>query len=54
MSDSKEKPVVKKLECGGYAIFTIDAKSKQLAQTGYVGSKLEPTAYLPKDHTIQK
>lgn len=54
MSESKDKPVAKKLPCGGYAIFTIDLKSKQLAQTGYVGPNLEPSAYLPKDVVIQK
>jgi hypothetical protein len=54
MSESKEKPVAKKLPCGGYAIFTKDFKSKQLVQTGYVGPNLELTAYLPKDAIIQK
>jgi len=54
MSESKEKPVVKQLPCGGYAIFTIDNKTKQLVQTGYVGSKLESSAYLPTGSSIQK
>lgn len=54
MSDSKDKPVVKQLPCGGYGIFTIDPKSKQLAQTGYVGPSLEPSAYLPTGYTLQK
>lgn len=54
MSETKEKPVVKQFPCGGFGIFTIDPKSKQLAQTGYVGPNLEPSAYLPKDHIVQK
>jgi len=54
MSESKEKPIVKLLPCGGYGVYTIDAKSKNLVQTGYIGSKLELNAYLPKDVVIQK
>jgi len=54
MSETKDKPVVKKLPCGGYGIYTIDPKTKQPAQTGYIGANLELTAYLPKDAIVQK
>jgi len=50
---AQEKPVVKKLKCGGWGIFTTDPKTKMLAQTGYVGPNLEPKAYLPADALIQ-
>ena len=51
---AQEKPVIKKLPCGGYAIYSLDAKSKQLIQTGYVGANLSAEAYLPKDAIIEK
>lgn len=50
----KEKPIVKPLKCGGYGIFTTDPKSKQLAQTGYIGASLNLQAFLPADAIIQK
>jgi hypothetical protein len=50
---AQEKPVVKKLKCGGWAIYTIDPKTKAQLQTGYVGPNLEPKAYLPADAVIQ-
>lgn len=48
-----DKPVVKKLKCGGWGIFTVDPKTKQPAQTGYVGSNLKLDAFLPPDAVIQ-
>jgi hypothetical protein len=54
MSETKDKPIVKQLPCGGHAVFTLDSKTKQLTQTGYIGPKLELSAYLPKDAVIQK
>jgi hypothetical protein len=49
-----EKPIVKKLKCGGYGVYTTDFKTKQLAQTGYIGANLTLEAWLPKDAVIQK
>lgn len=49
----KEKPQVKKLPCGGYAIYGIDNKSKQEIQVGYIGSNLNVEAFLPAGVTIQ-
>ena len=49
-----DKPIVKKLKCGGYGIYTTDSKTKQLAQTGYIGANLTLEAWLPKDAVIQK
>lgn len=54
MNMAQEKPIVKKLACGGYGIYTLDSKSKQLAQTGYIGANLSLEAYLPKDAVIEK
>jgi len=51
---SQEKPVVKKLKCGGHGIFTIDPKTKQPIQSGYIGANLELESWLPKDAVIQK
>jgi len=51
---SQEKPVVKKLKCGGHGVYTIDQKSKQLVQTGYIGPNLSLEAYAPKDAVIEK
>lgn len=51
---SQEKPVIKKLKCGGHAIYTTDAKTKQLTQTGYIGPNLSLEAYAPKDAVVQK
>jgi len=50
---TKEKPLVKKLPCGGYGIYGIDIKSKQHIQIGYIGAKLNLEAYLPPGVTIQ-
>jgi len=52
--ENKDKVVAKKLKCGGTAIYTIDIKSKQLAQTGYIGPNLSLEAYLPKAVEWQK
>jgi len=54
MAEEKQKPIVRKLKCGGYGIYTTDIKTKQLAQTGYIGSKLCLEAFLPKDAVIEK
>lgn len=51
---SQEKPIVKKLKCGGYGIYTIDTKTKQLVQTGYVGANLKLEAFIPADAVLQK
>ena len=51
---ANEKPVVKQLKCGGWAIYTVDTKTKQQIQTGYVGPNLEPKAYLPVDAIFEK
>jgi len=50
---TKEKPVVKKLPCGGHAIYGIDFKSKQQVQIGYIGANLNLEAYLPAGVTVQ-
>lgn len=49
-----DKPIVKKLKCGGWGVYTIDIKSKQLAQTGYIGSELKLEAFLPQDAVVEK
>lgn len=54
MAEEKQKPIVRKLKCGGHGIFTIDIKSKQLAQTGYIGPNLCLEAFIPKDAIIEK
>jgi len=54
MAETKERPVVKQLKCGGYAIFTVDPKTKQQMQTGYIGANLALEGYLPPDAIIQK
>jgi len=51
---SNEKPIVRKLKCGGHGVYTIDPKTKQLAQTGYIGPNLSLEAFLPKDAVIEK
>lgn len=38
-----------KLECGGTAIYTIDPKTKQEIQTGYVGPGLPVEAWIQKE-----
>jgi len=50
---SQEKPVIKKLPCGGYAIFASDSKSKTLVQVGYLGANLPVEGYLPKDVVVE-
>ena len=52
--ENKDKVVAKKLKCGGTAILTVDPKTKQLAQTGYIGPNLSIEAYLPKNAEWQK
>jgi len=55
MSDKPaDKIRVKKLPCGGYAIYGIDFKTKQEVQVGYVGAGLNAEAYLPKNAEIIK
>lgn len=56
MSDNKtaEKLKVKKLPCGGYAIFGIDIKTKQPAQIGYIGANLPLEAYMPENAVLEK
>lgn len=57
MSDkpvTSEKTKVKQLPCGGWAIYGVDAKTKQLAQVGYVGASLNPDAYLPANREVVK
>lgn len=56
MSDNKssDKPKVKKLPCGGYAIYGVDSKSKQEVQVGYIGAGLKLEAYLPPNAEIIK
>lgn len=54
MAEQKDKPTVKKLPCGGHAIFTIDQKSKQLTQTGYIGASLEVDKWIPEGYTVSK
>ena len=56
MGDNKtsEKVKVKKLPCGGYAIYGIDFKTKQEVQVGYVGAGLNAEAYLPAGAEISK
>ena len=51
---SQEKPVVKKLKCGGWGVYTIDPKTKQPAQTGYIGPNLSLEAYLPAGAIVEK
>lgn len=51
---TKDKPIAKKLPCGGIAIYGIDNKSKQSIQIGYIGANLNPEAFLPKDCVVQK
>lgn len=53
-AETKEKPIVKQLKCGGYGVYTTDPKSKQLTQTGYIGANLNLQAFLPPDAVIQK
>ena len=49
-----DKPVVKKLKCGGWGIYTVDVKTKQPAQTGYIGPGLKLEAFVPLDAIIEK
>jgi hypothetical protein len=51
---AQEKPIVKKLKCGGYGIFTTDVKTKQITQTGYIGENLKLEAWLPADAVVEK
>jgi hypothetical protein len=51
---ANEKPVIKKLKCGGWGIYTIDLKTKLPAQTGYIGPNLCVEAFLPKDAIVEK
>ena len=50
---TKDKPIVKKLPCGGHAIYSIDIKSKQQIQVGYIGANLNLEAYLPVGTKLQ-
>lgn len=51
---SQEKPVVKKLKCGGWGVYTTDPKTKMPAQTGYIGPNLSLEAYLPEGAVVEK
>jgi hypothetical protein len=50
---SQEKLVIKKLKCGGWAMYSEDAKTKTQIQTGYIGSNLKPEAWVPAGTIIQ-
>lgn len=56
MSENKvaEKLKVKKLPCGGHAIYGVDPKSKQLAQVGYIGASLPVEAFMPENAVLEK
>jgi hypothetical protein len=54
MSDEKNKIVVKKLKCGGYGIYSTDAKTKSVIQTGYIGESLNVEAWIPAGAVIEK
>ena len=51
---AQEKPIVKKLKCGGWAIYTIDPKTKTQLQTGYIGGNLKLEAWLPEGAVVEK
>jgi len=51
---AQEKPIVKKLKCGGWGIYTTDVKTKMLAQTGYIGSNLTLECWLPEGAVVEK
>ena len=51
---ANEKPVVRKLKCGGWGIYTIDPKTKQQAQTGYIGANMTLECWLPEGAVIEK
>jgi hypothetical protein len=53
MSDEKNKIVVKKLKCGGYGIYSADAKTKSVVQTGYIGASLNVQAWIPAGASIE-
>jgi hypothetical protein len=52
--DDKNKTIIRKFKCGGHGIFTVDLKTKQLQQTGYIGPNLTLEAWLPDGATIEK
>jgi len=51
---ANEKPIVKKLKCGGWGVYTIDPKTKMQIQTGYIGTNLNLEAFLPQDAVVEK
>jgi len=51
---ASEKPIVKKLKCGGYGVYTIDVKTKMSVQTGYIGPNLTLEAFLPEGAVVEK
>jgi len=53
MSDEKNKIVVKKLKCGGYGIYSTDAKTKSVIQTGYIGEGLKVEAWIPAGAVVE-
>jgi len=44
---------VKKLAEGGYALFSIDPKTKTETQVGYIGENLDPKCWLPEGTKIE-
>lgn len=44
---------VKKLKEGGYAIYSVDPKTKQESQTGYIGESLPLEGWLPEGVKIE-
>ena len=44
---------VKKLAEGGYALYSIDPKTKQESQVGYIGENLTLEAWLPKGVKVE-
>jgi len=49
-----EKIKVKKLPCGGHAIYGVDTKTKQLIQLGYIGANLPLDGFLPAGYILEK
>jgi len=54
MSENKDKPTVRRLPCGGHAIFAVDPKTKQSTQIGYIGKNLPLDGYMPAGTIVQK
>lgn len=54
MSEQAEKIKIKKLPCGGHAIYGKDIKTKTEAQIGYIGANLPLDGYMPQNAEIVK